>query len=405
MRRPASALWVVLFAVAFGTNVPTPLLLVYRDTLDLAPTTLTGIFGIYALGLLPALLLAGPASDRLGRRPVVVPFVLLSAAASVVFLLAARSVPLLFAGRFLQGAVSGVVFSIGSAWMAELLPEPGIAARRAAAALGSGWALGPLSAGLLAEWAPAPTVVPYLLHLALMVTGVLALARVPETWAGKPGGPLFNLGVPAGARTAFCLAVLPAAVGVFTFPAVAITLLPLLLQPVMPGIAVAVTGLVAGVTMGTGVSSQRLQRRLPPTRAAAIGLALGAGGFGLSLVAFRLGVWQLLIPVALLLGAGYGLCLTSGLAMTERLAAREARGALTATFYACAYAGFGAPFLVSVAARSTGFTTPLGILTAALAVLALLVAAGPGERLVNDAAIQRAPASRIQEPVRRSSNL
>ncbi len=96
--------------MAFGTNVPTPLLLVYRDTLGLAPTTLTGIFGIYALGLLPALLLAGPASDRLGRRPVVVPFVLLSAAASVVFLLAARSVPLLFAGRFLQGAVSGVVF-------------------------------------------------------------------------------------------------------------------------------------------------------------------------------------------------------------------------------------------------------------------------------------------------------
>jgi len=317
-----------------------------------------------------------------------VPFVLLSAAASVVFLLAARSVPLLFAGRFLQGAVSGVVFSIGSAWMAELLPEPGIAARRSAAALGSGWALGPLSAGLLAEWAPAPTVVPYLLHLGLMVAGVVALARVPETWAGKPGGPLLNLGVPASARAAFWWAVLPAAIGVFTFPAVAITLLPLLLQPVMPGIAVAVTGLVAGVTMGTGVSAQGLQRRLSATRGAAIGLALGAVGFGLSLVAFRLGVWPLLIPVALLLGAGYGLCLTSGLALTERLAARDARGALTATFYACAYAGFGAPFLVSVAARSSGFTIPLAVLTAAVAVLALLVAAGPGERLVA-AATQR----------------
>jgi len=384
----------VLFAVAFGTNVPTPLLLVYRDTLGLAPTTLTGIFGIYALGLLPALLLAGPASDRLGRRPVVVPFVLLSAAASVVFLLAARSVPLLFAGRFIQGAVSGVVFSIGSAWMAELLPQPGLAARRSAAALGSGWALGPLSAGLLAQWLPAPTAVPYLAHLALMLAGTVALVRVPETWAGKPRGPLLDLGVPAGARKAFCLVVLPAAVGVFTFPAVAITVLPLLLQPVMPGIAVAVTGLVAGVTMGTGVASQRLQRRLTATRGAATGLGLGASGLALSLVASALGAWPLLVPVAVLLGAGYGVCLTSGLALTERLAAREARGALTATFYACAYAGFGAPFVVSLAARSTGFPLPLGILTAALAVLALAVSAGPGERLVSGA-IGRAP---VREP-------
>ena len=61
-----------LFAVAAGTNVPTPLLLVYRDTLDLGPDVLTAVFGCYALGLVPALALAGPLSDRLGRRRVFV---------------------------------------------------------------------------------------------------------------------------------------------------------------------------------------------------------------------------------------------------------------------------------------------------------------------------------------------
>ena len=53
-----SALWVVLFVVAFGTNVPTPLLLVYRDTLGLSATALTGAFGLYAAGLVPTLLLS-----------------------------------------------------------------------------------------------------------------------------------------------------------------------------------------------------------------------------------------------------------------------------------------------------------------------------------------------------------
>ena len=101
-----------------------------------------------------------------------VPFVVLSAVASCVFLPAAGSTPLLFLGRFLQGAVSGVVFSTGSAWMAELLDDPGRSARRTTAALSLGWSLGPLTSGLLATWAPAPTVLPYLLHLALLVVGL-----------------------------------------------------------------------------------------------------------------------------------------------------------------------------------------------------------------------------------------
>ncbi len=49
-----------LFTVAAGTNVPTPLLLVYRDTLDLGPDVLTAVFGVYAAGLVPAIFFAGP---------------------------------------------------------------------------------------------------------------------------------------------------------------------------------------------------------------------------------------------------------------------------------------------------------------------------------------------------------
>ena len=150
-----------MFVVAFGTNVPTPLLLVYREELGLSANALTGAFAVYAAGLVPSLLLAGPASDRFGRRPVVVPFVVLSVVVSLLFIGAAYSVPLLFVCRFLQGAVSGVVFSVGTAWLGELVGEPARAARLTTAALGGGWALGPLTSGLLAQWGPAPTVLPY----------------------------------------------------------------------------------------------------------------------------------------------------------------------------------------------------------------------------------------------------
>jgi MFS family permease len=55
----------------------------------------------------------------------------------------------------------------------------------------------------------------------------------------------------------------------------------------------------------------------------------------------------LLLPAAVLDGAGGGLCLTAGLTLTARLAPPQARGAMNSAFYAFAYAGFGTPLLLS----------------------------------------------------------
>jgi MFS family permease len=382
--RAVPALWTAVFVVAFGTNVPTPLLLIYRDELGLSSNALTGAFGVYAAGLVPALLLAGPVSDRIGRRRVVLPFVVLSAVTSLLFLGAGSSVLVLFVCRFLQGAVSGVVFSVGTAWLGELIGEPARSARWTTAALGGGWAAGPLVSGLLAQFAPAPTVLPYLVHVALMLVGLALLPLVPETLAatGRRAGPLIDLGVPPGARLPFTVVVLPVAVGVFTFPSTAVTVLPLLMIPSMPQIAVAVTGLVAGVTLLTGVLAQPLGRRLGAVRAGPAGLATGAAGLGLSLVGVGLDAWPVLVPVALLLGVAYGLCLAAGLTLVAQLASPTARGALTGTFYACAYLGFGAPLLLSVLGGADGFAVPLAELAVVVAVAALALSLPVARRLV-----------------------
>ena len=379
----ARGLWVGLFAVAFGTNVPTPLLLAYRDRLDFSATTLTLLFAVYAAGLVPALLLAGPLSDRRGRRPVVLPFVALSAVASLVLMGASNALAALYVGRLLQGVVSGVVFSVGSAWLAELLGDPAAASRRAAAAMSLGFGGGPLVSGLLGQWGPAPTVLPYLVHLAVMVAAVVLVPRVPETVTPRPGrGRLIHLGVPAPSRGAFLAFVAPTALCVFTFPSVSVTVLPLRLQAAMPGAALAVTGVVAGVTLGVGVLVQPLERRLGMGRAAPMAALSGAGGIGLGLLAAGADQPALLLPAAVLLGGGYGLSLAAGLTATQWLAAPEARGALVATFYALTYLGFGVPVLLSAVSRGTAFDGALvGLLGAALAVAALL-GVGPGRRWV-----------------------
>ena len=62
---PAAA---VLIGAGWGSNQFTPMLLVYRQRLGLGTGTLEALFGVYALGLIPGLLIGGPLSDARGRR-------------------------------------------------------------------------------------------------------------------------------------------------------------------------------------------------------------------------------------------------------------------------------------------------------------------------------------------------
>jgi MFS family permease len=129
-----------------GSNQFTPMLLVYRHTLELGTGTLEAMFGVSALGLIPGLLLAGPLSDARGRRTVVIAAVGLSLLASAVLVAGADRVALLFVGRLMAGVSSAA----GTAWLREIslapvgTATPSGAARRAAIAMTAGFALGPL---------------------------------------------------------------------------------------------------------------------------------------------------------------------------------------------------------------------------------------------------------------------
>ena len=185
----------VLLGTGWGANQFTPMLLVYRRALDLGTGTLEAMFGVYALGLIPGLLLAGPLSDARGRRAVVIPAAALSLLASLVLAAGADSVPLLFLGRLLAGLSSGAVFSAGTAWLREAsrldgaVADDHATARRAAIAMTAGFGLGPLVAGLLAEWAPDARVVPYLPHIALMAVVLVLVRTAPETVVRAPRVP------------------------------------------------------------------------------------------------------------------------------------------------------------------------------------------------------------------------
>ena len=368
-RRRLDALTFGLFTVALGTNIPTPLLLVYRRTLGLSDADLTAIFGCYAIGLIAALTVSGAASDRFGRRALVLPFAVLAGLVSLLFVPAVDSLPLLYLGRLLQGVVSGVVFSVANAWLQELAgPErQQSAATRGAVSTSLGFAVAPALSGVLAQYGPAPTTLPYLVHVAVLLVGLAALLVVPETVHERRPGRLMHLGLPPEARRPFWAVLAPTAFGVFAFPAVAATLMPLLVVP--DGVGVAYAGIVGGVALGASAIAARLGRR-SERGAAPLGMALGGLGHGLGVLAIVAQAEPLLLPSAVLLGAGGGLCLTAGLTLTARLAPPHTRGAMNSAFYAFAYVGFGVPLLLAWLGDATAPAVALGLFALVPALIA-----------------------------------
>jgi MFS family permease len=406
-----------MFAVGWGANQFSPMLIVYRHSLGLGPGEIAGLFAIYAATLIPGLLAGGPLSDRFGRRACVLPFAALSPVATLLLVLGPRSLPLIAAGRALAGLCSGMVIGPATAWVQDLSHGDALSARRAALALSAGFGLGPVTAALLAQWAGDPLVVPYLPHLAL---GAAALAVGLTAPAGQPARPPVGLQRPhsspgAHGTTApepaarrrppgalrgrrFWLGVAPAAPFVFGSAALAIVVLP---EEVTSAgtLSAGYAGLMTALAFGAGIGVQPVARRLAarrPQAGLAAGLCCAAAGAAVSAVAVAGPSQPLAGLAAALLGLAYGLCLVSGLHQAEQLAGPGDRGTVLAVYYVLAYLGFASPYAVAglnLALGKPGTFTAAAVTAAVLAGLSWLRAARVRPGPDADASAERAMAN------------
>ncbi|MBB4932628.1 MFS family permease [Lipingzhangella halophila] len=371
-RRTAAYLLVVLTA---GAYLPSPLLPGYQHAFGFSDLVMTLIYATFALVSAPALLLFGPAADALGPRPVLRSSVGLAALGSACFALAAGPEWLL-AGRAAQGLALGAATGAATALMIRNSPaeERLRASMLAGMAFVAGTAAGPIAAGALAQYAPAPTVLPYLIHLALLAEGLRRVSALsastphPRRW--RPTRPH----VPTGLRARFATA---AATGFLAWTAAGLFLavIPAVLTRAARIDDLAITGGLVGAVLICSVLAQPLVARLGAPLAQLTGLGVLTGALSV-LAATGGGSPLATLIAAVAAGTGHGLAYGGATAAVDAAAPDEHRGAISSALHLAFYLGAGGPAVaVGLLTISHDLTTAVSWLSAAAAVLAPLVAA------------------------------
>jgi MFS family permease len=364
----------VLTVTMLGTTLPTPLYVIYQGRWHFSTTMVTVTFAVYAAAVIATLLLAGRSSDQAGRRPVLAVALGASALSTIVFILA-PDLGALIAARIVSGLSAGLMTGTATATLTELVPAR--ASRRASlvatAANMAGLGLGPLVAGLFAQYAPDPTRLVFEFYLVVLAAAALILLLVPETVRvrTRPALRFAGLGVPERGQGEFIAA------GVAGFAAFALLGL---FSSLVPGFVAgqlhqgshATAGAIVFLLLAVGAITQVALARFSSGRVVLAGLGLFLAALGLIVAALAVSGMGLFLAGTVTGGVAVGAIFLGTLATANRLAPPDRRGHSLSAFFVACYTGLIIPVVgVGVLAGFTGTFPAVLIFSILLAALSL----------------------------------
>ena len=397
-QRPAAGFWAVAFAflvVMMFATLPSPLYGLYRTRDHLSAFMITVVFAIFAAGTIITLLGERSIAARFGRRGAMLGGVATMMVAAGV-LAAWKALPGLLIGRLLTGVAIGLAAGVAIPYLIELRlrADPNASpagARNVGTAVNVGaLGLGPLVAGCLAQWAPQPLTLPYIVMVALGAIALIGVAYAPETGTpapraaapSRPAGPArrVRLPVPAAGGTISAFA----ASGLFA------GLSGLILATTLHQTSHAVSGATLFLVFTAGVVSQLSTNRLPASRVLALGTVSMIAGLVLIVIAVRLSAPSLALFLigGALIGGGAGAIYKGITGIVLEATAPENRVAMTSALVIAVFVGLSVPVIGAGIALDQGASAANTVL--GFAILVALGVSGSGWALL---ARQRRPAA------------
>ena len=368
----------LLLSTGWVANHFVALMPLISDRQHLSAAALDTVFAIYALGLLPGLLIGGRASDALGRRSVALAGSTTALVGTVAMLLSQQT-DVLLVGRLIVGVGVGFAVSSCTAWASDLKGAAGAAT--AGAVLTAGFAIGPFVGGTIALAGQAGVrmsfVVAAIILVGATVAGAVAASRADAT--APATAQESEPSTPARQGTARALSwAVPLAPWVFASATLGFVTIPTRMHTGLAApMAVGTATLIVNGTSGVIQLVARARRWGP--QAGTAGALLAALGYALTAAAPPTVTLALGLPLFLLLGCASGLCLREGLIDLEAAAPQRLRGALTGAFYTVTYVGFGLPLILTTIGSAVS-----ALILAVMAALASATALSRAVRLRRD---------------------
>jgi MFS family permease len=375
-----AAYWLAAVVIGLGlfaSVTPSPLYRTYSALWHFSPLTLTLIYATYAFGVLATLLLAGRASDQVGRRPVLLVALGVLMASSVLFVFA-DSVAWLFVARGLQGLATGAGLGAASAALLDLHPRrdpTGVALTNGVAAA-TGIGLGILVSSSLVQLGSAPRVLPYLVLL-----GLFAVAFAGAFWMPEPVLERSRLrltperpSVPRSVRRPFLLAAL-AVLSSWSIGGLFFSLGPQLGAHLFNTTNVITSGIGVVALAGSAALAQLLLGRTAPWIGASAGSVALAAGMILVVAAAATDSSSTYLAGSIVGGIGFGVAFLGGLRSLVAVIPHEHRAAVLSAFYIVAYASLSVPaVLAGVVVTHLGLLSTFETFGSVVAGVALIVA-------------------------------
>ncbi|KMO96301.1 hypothetical protein ACS04_18955 [Streptomyces roseus] len=350
-----SGFWVVgavLVLLMLSSSVPSALYVLYQQRWGLSSGMITVVFALYAVTVLIGLLLFGSLSDTLGRRPVLGGGLVLAIVSMGLFA-GAQGPGLLLAARAVQGLAVGLATGAMGAALLELAPRsrPALGAQVNSAGPTVGIGLGGIGAGLLVQYAPAPTVLSYLLLVAAFAVTLVGVFRMRESAPEARSGGRMRISarrihVPAAVRGRFAVLVLTI-VAVWSVGGFYLSLGPHLALSLLGSSNYLVGGATVALLAGAATAAQLLLGRVEPLRTAVLGLCGLLAGLGLVLLALGLRSAPVFLVGTAVLGGGWGAAFLGSFRALSTLAEPAHRGELTAAVYVFAYLAMSVPAVLA----------------------------------------------------------
>jgi MFS family permease len=386
------ATWYCLLALVGGSNLLTPLYGLYMASFRLTPLQISSVYLAYVAVVVLTLPLLGSLADVYGRRRILLLALAISLASALAFE-SATGIFWLWGARAIQGLAIGLASGAAAAALIELAATRRRAAIYTTLALLGGSAGGPLLAGILAQTAPDPLRLPFVVYSCLAVPGLVAVWLSTESLepSTRAGWRVRGLRLPPPPdRAAF---VTRATVGglAWSVNTLFLILVPSYVSSLLHLHNLVIAGGIVAVYMIVGALAQVGADRLSPRRAALVGLLMLCGCVSALVAAAPGGLAGLLVLAILAGGAGQGLAFSGSLALASELLPASGRSEVLSAFYAIIYA-ITAIFALGVgwAATRFGLLVAFAAFGAAIVVVSALVASSRG---LASASVEAAPRS------------